>query len=97
MTAALLLGYQRDAAARFSFLLSIPVILGAATLKLSDLVQQAEPVPWLQLGIGFVTAAVTAYLTIVVFLRVLERIGMWPWVAYRLLLGAILLWLTLSA
>lgn len=97
MTAALLLGYQREAAARFSFLLSIPVILGAATLKLSDLVQQAEPVPWLQLGIGFVTAAVTAYLTIVVFLRVLERIGMWPWVAYRLLLGAILLWLTLSA
>ncbi|MDF1819933.1 MAG: undecaprenyl-diphosphate phosphatase [Alcanivoracaceae bacterium] len=97
MTAALLMGYQREAAARFSFLLSIPVILGAATLKLSDLVAQAEPVPWSQLAVGFVTAALTAYLTIVVFLRVLERLGMWPWVAYRLMLGAVLLWLTLSA
>lgn len=90
MTAALLLGYQREAAARFSFLLSIPVILGAALLKSLDLAGQAAPVQWLPLLLGFAVSAVTAWLTIVLFLRVLERIGMWPWVSYRLLLGVVL-------
>ena len=93
MTAALLLGYQREAAARFSFLLSIPVILGASTLKLKDLLAQPQMVDWGVLALGFLVSAVTAWLAIVVFLALLERLGMWPWVGYRMLLGLGLWWL----
>lgn len=93
MTAALFLGYRRDDAARFSFLLSIPVILGAATLKLKDLLESPAPVDWVVLAIGYAISAVTAYLTIVFFLRLLDRLGMLPWVIYRFILGAVLLWI----
>lgn len=92
ITAALLLGYRREDAARFSFLLSIPVILGAATLKLKDLFESGIAVDWLFLSVGFVVSAITAYLTIVFFLRLLDRLGMLPWVIYRFALGGILLW-----
>ena len=92
MTAALLLGYQREVAARFSFLLSIPVILGASTLKLKDLLEQNQPVDWGLLALGFSVSALTAWLAIKLFLAVLERLGMWPWVGYRLLLGLGLWW-----
>ena len=46
ITAALALGYKREDAARFSFLLSIPVILGAGLLKTKDLVEQQVAVDW---------------------------------------------------
>ena len=90
ITAALLLGFHREAAARFSFLLSIPIILGAATLKGRDLVSQSVPVDWFLMGFGVVVSGVTAYLTIVFFIRLLDRLGMLPFVIYRLLLGAAL-------
>ena len=91
ITAALLLGYTRTEAARFSFLLSIPVILGAALLKGKDLVTATQAVDWTLMATGFAVSAVTAWLAIVFFLRLLERVGMLPFVIYRLLLGAVLL------
>ncbi|EKF75089.1 bacitracin resistance protein BacA/undecaprenol kinase [Alcanivorax hongdengensis A-11-3] len=95
MTAALALGLRRTEAARFSFLLSVPVILGAALLKSRDLLAQPQPVDWTLMALGVVVSAVTAYLTIVFFIRLLERVGMLPFVIYRLLLGAgLLLWLS---
>lgn len=93
ITAALFLGYKREDAARFSFLLSIPVILGAATLKLKDLLESPLLVDWLYMAIGFVVSAITAYLTIVFFLRLLDRLGMLPWVVYRFMLGGALIWM----
>ncbi len=94
ITAALALGYRREEAARFSFLLSIPVILGAALLKSKDLLEQQLPVDWGMMALGAGVSAVTAYLTIVFFIRLLERIGMLPFVIYRLILGvALLVWL----
>lgn len=93
MTAALFLGYRRTEAARFSFLLSIPVILGAALLKLLDLLEQPQPVDWGLLFTGFAASAVVAYLTIVFFLHLLDRLGMLPFVIYRLVLGVALLFL----
>lgn len=93
MTAALLLGYRRTEAARFSFLLSIPVILGASLLKLLDLLEQPQPVDWQFLLTGFAASALVAYVAIVFFLRLLERLGMFPFVLYRLLLGVTLLFL----
>ncbi len=91
ITAALLLGMTRDAAARFSFLLSIPLILAAGTLKTRDLIEASGPVDWSALGLGVVLSGVSAYLCIHFFLKLLDRIGMLPFVAYRLLLGLVLL------
>ncbi|BAP14048.1 MAG: UDP pyrophosphate phosphatase [Alcanivorax borkumensis] len=94
ITAALALGYRREDAARFSFLLSIPVILGAGLLKTKDLIEQQVVVDWGMMALGVIVSAVTAYLTIVFFIRLLERVGMLPFVVYRLILGvALLFWL----
>lgn len=91
ITAALFLGFQRDAAARFSFLISIPLILAAGLLKTKDLVEQAAQVDWTTIGLAALLSAVSAYVCIYFFLALINRIGMTPFVIYRLLLGAILL------
>ena len=91
MMMAMMLGLTRTAAARFSFLLSIPVISIAGLLKIMQLCQTAEPVPWGYLLLGLAVSFVSAYLCIDWFLRVLEKIGMLPFVIYRMFLGIILL------
>lgn len=93
MTAGLMLGLSRQAAARFSFLLSIPVITLAGLMLTRDLIQAPGFVDWGAIVIGVVTSAITAYLCIHFFLKLLERIGMLPFVIYRLLLGALLVFL----
>ncbi|GAB6039979.1 undecaprenyl-diphosphate phosphatase [Endothiovibrio diazotrophicus] len=92
MTAALWLGLTRTAAARFSFLLSIPTILGAALLKGLELAAAPGGAPWLTLATAAAASAISAYICIHLFLKLLERIGFTPFVIYRLLLGAVLLW-----
>ena len=88
MTAGLMLGYSREAAARFSFLLSIPVIVLAGGLKLRDWIEQPDQAAGLHaLLIGYLLSAASAYLCIHLFLRFLERTGMLPFVVYRVLLG----------
>ena len=91
MTAGLMMGLTRAAAARFSFLLSIPVILLAGGLHTLELVKSESLVDWNALLFGTAISALSAYLCIHFFLKLLERIGMFPFVVYRLLLGAVLL------
>lgn len=93
MTAALMLGLTREAAARFSFLLSIPVIFLAGSLETLKLIEADQATDWYALTVGALFSALSAYLCIFLFLKLLERIGMWPFVIYRLLLGAILLFI----
>jgi undecaprenyl-diphosphatase len=90
MTAGLLLGLTRSAAARFSFLLAIPVIALSGAKTSYDLVQTAESVEWSMLALGALLSAAAAYLCIHWFLRWLERMGFTPFVLYRLLLGGVL-------
>lgn len=88
ITAALLLGYNRDAATRFSFLLSLPVVAGAAVLKLGHLVKDGIPaneVAPLFIGIG--TSALFGYLSVVVLLRLVQKNSLYPFVWYRLVAG----------
>ena len=92
MTAGLFMGLTREAAARFSFLLSIPTILLAGGYKGLQLVSEAATVDWTAMVIGVALSALTAYLCIHLFLKMLERIGMLPFVLYRLLLGGVLLY-----
>lgn len=93
MTAGLMLGLDRAASARFSFLLSIPIIILAGGYETLKLVEEGKGVPWDLLLIGTLVSAVTAYLCIHLFLKLLERIGMFPFVLYRLFLGCVLLYL----
>jgi len=94
MTAGLLMGLTRQAAARFSFLLSIPAILMAGSYESLKLVEQGT-VEWKPLVLGTLLSGITAYLCIHWFLKLLDRIGMLPFVIYRLLLGAGLLYVFL--
>jgi undecaprenyl-diphosphatase len=93
MTAGLLLGLSRQASARFSFLLSIPVIVLAGLMLTRDLVRSPGMVDWGSMVIGVVVSAIAAYVCIHFFLKLLERVGMMPFVIYRLLLGAVLFYL----
>ncbi|MEP6391368.1 MAG: undecaprenyl-diphosphate phosphatase [Halioglobus sp.] len=95
ITAALLLNLDRQTAARFSFLLSIPVIAGAGSLKGWELSQSQIAPDWWLLGISTLVAAITAYACIAVFLRLLDRVGLMPFVYYRVILSVLLLGLWL--
>jgi len=91
MTAGLFLGLTREASARFSFLLSIPVIILSGGLVAVDIVRSQAAVDWNAMAIGVGVSGVTAYLCIHYFLKLLDKMGMWPFVVYRLILGAVLL------
>ena len=94
LTASLLDGWQRAAAARFSFLLGIPAITLAGLVELKTAVGSSAgggPIPLL---VGIVSAALVSWLAIAWLLRFLQRHSTWIFVSYRLLFGvAILLWL----
>jgi undecaprenyl-diphosphatase len=95
MTAGLFIGLTRHAASRFSFLLSIPTILLAGAVATKDLIEASGPIDWTALGLGAALSFIVAYLTIHFFLQFIERVSMLPFVLYRLLLGAVILWLVL--
>lgn len=92
MTAGLLVGLTPAASARFSFLLSAPVILMAGGYKTLQLATGVSDTNWSALVVGTLVAGVCAYACIHAFLRLVSRIGFAPFVAYRLVLGTVLLW-----
>lgn len=94
ITLALLLGFTRPAAARFSFLLAIPVGLLAAAKDVLDVWGGAVPATQtLPLLVGFVVSAVSAYAVIGWLLRWLERQTLTVFVVYRVALGLAILWM----
>ncbi len=90
ITAGLLLGLTREAAARYSFLLSIPIIVLSGLSVTKNLVSTDIPVDWTALSLGTAIAAVSAFVCIHYFLAVINRMGMTPFVVYRLFLGIFL-------
>lgn len=95
ITAAMALGYERTEAARFSFLLAVPVILLATIYELSILLSSDVAVAWVQLGLGALVSAIVAYLSIEFFMRFVSRVGLLPFVIYRLILAAVI-WYALA-
>jgi len=91
MTAGLLLGLSRRAASRFSFLLAIPAITLSGMLVTFDLIRDPVPVAWGDLALGALLSGLAAYACIRLFLALIERISMLPFVIYRFILGAALL------
>ena len=90
ITAALLVGLSLKDASRFAFLLAIPTILGALVFLLKDMTSSDVSIDLLPICIGFFTSMVFAFLTIKYFLAFVEKIGMYPFVIYRVLLGVVL-------
>jgi len=97
MTAALALGLTRKAASRFSFLLSIPLIIAAGLLLSKDLIEDPDSINWDSLWLGTLVSAISAYLCIHLFLKWIEKIGFLPFVIYRLVLCIVLLVFGLQA
>ncbi len=91
MTAGMLLGLTREAASRFSFLLAIPTILMSGGLVTIDLIRGEASVDWLALLLGALLSFLAAYLCITLFLKMIEKVSMLPFVIYRLALGVALL------
>ncbi len=96
ITAGLMLGLTRQAASRFSFLMSIPTIFLSGALVTLDLARGNTPVEWTALLLGAVLSFITAYMCIHFFLRFIESMGMLPFVLYRFALGALILLLVLN-
>ena len=92
ITAALALGFSRTDALRFSFLLSIPLIVAGASLSAKDLWDaQVSSDVWKVMLQAMFISGVSAYACIHLFMKWVERVGMMPFVIYRVLLGIVLL------
>jgi undecaprenyl-diphosphatase len=94
ITAALFMGFSRDAAARFSFLLSLPVVAGAALLKGVELLREGFPSgEVLPFAVGIISSALVGYACVALLLRLVRRHSLAPFVWYRLAAGgAFLSW-----
>lgn len=92
ITAALLVGLARPEAARFSFLLSLPIVFGAALLKGLQLLKTGiEPNMLLPMLVGVTVAAVSGYACVAFLLRFVQTNTVWPFVWYRLAAGGLIL------
>ncbi len=95
IAAGLAMGLTRQGAARFSFLLSIPVLILAGGYETRLLLLDPERVQWGYTLLATAVSGVVAYTTIHFFLALIERIGLAPFVIYRIGLGLVLLWVFL--
>jgi undecaprenyl-diphosphatase len=92
LTAALGLGFKREEAARFSFLLGVPAIALAGLKEVWELHKaHLDPHGWSILAVGIIVGALSAFVAIWGLMRVLERFSAWPFVIYRVALGVALL------
>ena len=93
ITAGRFLGLTPDAAARFSFLLAIPIIGAAGSYGVLRVIMGEANIDWLQLVLATAISAVAGWVCIAAFLALLKRVGLMPFVIYRLVLGLVLLWI----
>ncbi len=92
MAAGLFRGVERSTAARFSFLLATPAILGAGLLPLFDLLGTADPLAQAPaLLVGLVVAAISGYVCVWFLLRYLQRGKLYPFAIYCTLMGLVCL------
>lgn len=87
MTTGLILGLSREQAARFSFLLSTPIIFGAAIIKIPELLKVGVSAPVI---IGVLAAALSGYLAIKYMLKFIQKVGYAPFFWYRLALAGLI-------
>jgi len=93
ITMGRMLGFDADSAARFSFLLSIPIIAAAGGYGVLRMTLHDAPIDWFQFSLAILLSALAGWLCIAAFLALLKRVGLVPFVVYRLALGVALLWI----
>jgi undecaprenyl-diphosphatase len=92
LTAALALGFKREEAARLSFLLGLPAITLAGLKEIWELYTiHLDAHGWSVLFLGLLVASIAAFFAIWGLMRVLEQFSTWPFVAYRFVLGIVIL------
>jgi undecaprenyl-diphosphatase len=94
MTTGLLMGITREGAARFSFLLSTPIIFGAAMVKLPGVASNSSVIT-LNFVIGMAVSCVTGMVSIGFLLRYVQTKDFLPFVWYRFILGALVIMIAL--
>ncbi|WP_295048030.1 undecaprenyl-diphosphate phosphatase [uncultured Paracoccus sp.] len=96
ITAGLLMGYTREAAARYSFLLAVPAVFGSGFYQLAKSIGQDNPVGWGQTALATVIAFIVGYAVIVFFLKLVSTRDYFPFVWYRIGLGLLIFALLLT-
>ena len=84
----MLLGLTREEAARFAFLLAVPVILGAGSKKLLELLTASESIPWLAVSVGAAAAFASGMFAIHFMLAFVRKHTLWPFIWYRIILAS---------
>jgi undecaprenyl-diphosphatase len=94
---ALAMGIERRTAAEFSFFLAIPTMMGATTLELWDnhaeLMAGTGTVGWSEIAVGFAVSFVVALAVIRLFVAYVSRAGFAPFAWYRIVAGALAIYL----
>ena len=96
ITAGIFLGFKRETAARFSFLLSVPAILGSGLLQLYKALAFIDTSGILTLIIATITSAVSGYLTIEFLLKFLRKNSTVVFIVYRIAIGVVIIILILN-
>lgn len=92
ITAGLMLGFTRESAARFSFLLSLPIVIGAALLKSLHLFKHGIPAgEGLPMLVGIAVSAVTGYISVAFLLKFVQTRSISPFVWYRVIAGGVVI------
>lgn len=93
LTGGLFCGFNKKSAATFSFLLAIPTILMAGGYETLKLIQTPVSLPWYYFLLGISVSAISAFLCIHFFLKLINTIGLLPFVIYRIILGIALIYM----
>ena len=92
ITGARFMGFNREHAARLSMLMSIPVIIAASTLSAANAIHAADFVALRNAVIAALLSAIAAYLALFLMMLWLKKINFTPYVIYRIIFGAFLIW-----
>ena len=90
ISGGLLVGLDRRAATELSFVVAVPVMIAATGYELVRSLHLLDPQFALTLAVGFVVSFVVAWLAVVAFLRLVQRLSLTPFAVYRFLLAAVL-------
>jgi undecaprenyl-diphosphatase len=93
ITAGIFLGFKRETAARFAFLLSVPAILGSGLLQLYEALEYIDTSGIITLVIATIASAISGYLTIGFLLKFLKSNSTFVFVFYRIILGAVIIFM----
>jgi undecaprenyl-diphosphatase len=93
LTAGIFLGFKRETAARFSFLLSVPAILGSGLLQLKESLEFIDGSGIVTLIVATIASAISGYLTIGFLLKFLKKNSTTIFVIYRIIIGVLIIFM----